>query len=275
MLGSPQCRHLELEHNSGASTTWHSSWKGEDKPSEIQNQEKHMTRFAWIALPFLIPSAFAGPMPVTIDTPVHVYVPKGFDTNDSAQIVIEGYLPNLCYRAPFAEVEMKDDVISVTMKAYFLPNATLSCAMVIVPFVETVDVGTLTQGPHRIEVNGKTRFPETASILIEEAVTHDVDNHVYADIRSIQTSPHSRKVVLRGTNPSNCFQFDRFETVSNGKDAYSVLPIMKQVREDCPIVINPYYTLTFEVPKDIDAEKVLLHVRTMNGKSANAVYHRD
>ena len=38
----------------------------------------------------------------------HVYIPSGFDDNDNVEIVITGFLPNLCHKSPSAKVRVAD-----------------------------------------------------------------------------------------------------------------------------------------------------------------------
>ena len=58
---------------------------------------------------------------------------------------------------------------------------------------------------------------------------------------------------------------------TNGKDTYSVLAKLKQVKEICPLKMTPF-EYEFEVPQELNIPKVLLHVRTLNGKSHNTIF---
>ena len=53
-------------------------------------------------LVFLLMISFLSTQAATMElVPVeNVYTPRGFDSNDNAEIVITGYLPNLCYQNP-------------------------------------------------------------------------------------------------------------------------------------------------------------------------------
>ena len=47
---------------------------------------------------------------------------------------------------------------------------------------------------------------------------------------------------------------------------------MKQVRTHCPKKMIPF-TYEFEVPQNLEADKVLLHVRVMDGRSVNTFFN--
>ena len=99
-------------------------------------------------------------------------------------------------------------------------------------------------------------------------------HYVYANVDYIETTQGSRIALLKGYNPSDCFEFDRVQFISNERDTYSVLPIMKQVREFCPMKMVPFEILVV-VPRTLSVEKLLLHVRVMNGKSVNAIFENE
>jgi hypothetical protein len=222
-----------------------------------------------LSLPFGMQDARAELKPVT--TPIsHVYAPKGFDANDVTQIAVSGYLPNLCYKAPQAEVSVVGRVISIQMKALF-NDGTMFCPQMIVPYLEPVSVGVLPKGHYRVVVNAGHATESRSSVSIVDPKSASEDNHVYANVSYIDKAPGYRRIVLKGENPSDCFEFDRIEFVSNGEDTYSVLPILKQVKPDCPLKKVPF-SIEAQVPGWLPIEELLLHVRAMDGKSVNLLF---
>lgn len=198
-----------------------------------------------------------------------VFAPKGFDTNDETQIVVSGYLPNLCYKAPRAEASVVGKTISITVRAT-MHEGQIYCAQVILPFLEVISVGNLPKGDYQIVVNGPSRFAARAELQVVESAGPELDDHVYANVSRVESTPGSHKVVLSGTNPSDCFELDRIEFVSNQKDTYSILPILKQVKPQCAPQKVPF-AWTVEVPSTLKGEEILLHVRAMDGRSVNAL----
>jgi hypothetical protein len=199
-----------------------------------------------------------------------VYAPAGFDSNDDTQVVVSGYLPNLCYKAPRTEVSVTGRTITITVKA-LIKEDTIFCPQMIVPFLEPVSVGVLSRGSYRIVVNGSSEFEKSSEIRVVEAASSAVDNHVYANLSYIEKTEGSRRIILKGYNPSDCFEFDRVEFMSNEKDAYSVLPILRQVKSDCPKRMVPF-SIEAVVPKGLPIEDLLLHARAMDGKSVNTLF---
>lgn len=222
-------------------------------------------------LTFSFGTASAIAAPGTAWAPIsHVYAPKGFDTNDDTQIVVSGYLPNLCYKAPRAEFSVVGRTISITVKA-LLDERTMFCPQVIVPFLEAVSVGVLDKGIYRIIVNGSSHYEKGSEISVVESASSSVDNYVYANLSYIEKTEGSRRIALKGYNPSDCFEFDRIEFISNEKDTYSVLPIMKQIRPGCPMKMVPF-SIEAQVPAGLPISNLLLHARAMDGKSVNSLF---
>lgn len=207
------------------------------------------------------PGAVYSKVPVT-----EVFAPKGFDSNDNVEIVISGFLPNLCYKSPAANVEIKGKDIYIEMKALRIADLSSYCAEMVVPYLEAVDVGLLDRGQYQVHVAGQP----AASLFVAESSSDAMDELVYANIDHIEKGLDSNVVKLKGYNPSDCFVFDRVENVDNGINAFSVMPIMKQVSEFCPRKMVPF-EIEWKIPARLDREQVLLHVRSMNGKSVNSL----
>jgi hypothetical protein len=228
-------------------------------------------------LSILLVLAYAGvsmaSTPIRALVPVDdVFTPKGFDSNDDVEIVVSGFLPNLCYKSPFTEVEVVDKTIKVTTGALNYDALAPYCLEMIVPFVEVVHVGLLDRGTYNIVVNGKSYYEKKGSIFVNEATNQAIDDHTYASVENILKEEGSRTVKLQGYNPSECFILDEIQVVSNHLNTYSILPKMKQVSDFCPMKMVPF-TYEMEVPKTINKNKVLLHVRVMDGKSVNSVFN--
>ncbi|MGZ3788971.1 MAG: hypothetical protein ACXVLQ_10625 [Bacteriovorax sp.] len=235
-------------------------------------KNKNMKLIAAIAL---IPMmSLAAPITYEANVPVdHVFSPAGFDSNDNTEVVVTGFLPNLCYKAPKSTVSVKDGKISVSVKAIKNQMGMGFCADVIVPYIEYIDIGVLDKGNYQIAVNEKSSWEQKSNISIAEASSSSIDEAVYANVdQVVRGEEGSRKVLLKGYNPSDCFELKEIVVLDNGVDTYSVLPKMKQVRSFCPKKMIPF-SYEFEVPEKLEADKVLLHVRVMDGRSVNAFFN--
>ncbi|MCC7442536.1 MAG: hypothetical protein IT285_12940 [Bdellovibrionales bacterium] len=200
----------------------------------------------------------------------HVYSPKGFDSNDDAEVIVSGILPDLCYKAPRGKVQLDGDTLRVTVTALKEMDPNVACPRAIVPFIEVVSVGVLDAGQYPVVVNGGP-LQVTSRLGVEEASSSAVDNYIYARVESVERVPGTRTVQLKGFNPSYCFEFERVELVSNDADTFSVLPILKQRTELCPLKLVPF-TYEVEIPTTLARDEILLHVRVMNGRSVNSVF---
>lgn len=226
--------------------------------------------FALIA--FLASAVAFASTPVLKDVPIdHIYSPKGFDSNDNTEVIVSGYLPNLCHKAPQTKVVVKGNVIDIRVQALHYEASNPFCPEMIVPFIESVDVGVLDKGNYKILVNSKSPYSRNSEIYVNESTSDSVDEFVYANVEYVEKGLNERIVVLHGYNPSDCFVLDKIDMVDNGKDVFSVLPKMKQVADFCPMKMVPF-SYQMEVPEKLPAEKVLLHVRVMNGGSVNSVF---
>ncbi len=199
-----------------------------------------------------------------------VFTPKGFDTNDDTQVIVSGYLPNLCYKAQRVSTKVSGQNIFVTVKA-FVEKKDVLCPQLAIPFLEPVSVGVMGKGTYNVVVNAGTPLEKRAGLGVSDSTTSLIDENVYANVDYVERVPGTRRVILKGYNPSDCYEFDRVEFISNGKDTYSVLPIMRKLSDFCPRKLVAL-DIPAEVPRELKAEELLLHVRVMNGKSINALF---
>lgn len=196
----------------------------------------------------------------------HLYVPTGFDSNDSVEVVVTGHFPNPCYSRNTVSVDVKDDVISVEISALLRSEEKLLCPQMQVPFKEVVSVGNLQGGKYKITVNGTLKD----SLTVEEASSSAVDEHLYGAIDAVEHKGGDN-YILHGWRYSSCIDLDRVQVVSNGKDTLSVLPIMKQLSDFCPMKMTPVSYPVKLKTSGLKSKEPLIHVRTMDGKSFNKV----
>lgn len=218
--------------------------------------------------------AMAAPVTYEAHVPVdHVYTPAGFDSNDNTEVVVTGFLPNLCYKAPKSAVTVVDGKISVSVKATMRTNGLGFCTNVIVPYTEFIKIGVLDKGKYQIAINEKSHWEKKSQISITEAINSSIDEAVYANVKEVtRENDVSRKVILKGYNPSDCFELKEIIIIDNGVDTYSILPKMKKVKTFCPKKMIPF-NYELEVPEKLEADVVLLHVRVMDGRSVNAFFN--
>ena len=223
---------------------------------------------------FMLLSNVALATPQVILSPVdHLYIPEGFDSNDSVELVVSGTFPNTCYARNNVEINVVDDLINIRITALAPESSkkdSRACAEMIVPFKEVVSVGNLQGGSYLVQVNKGSRYELSKSLKVLESPSSAIDDHVYAAIDWVEIKGDG-EYALHGWKYSNCFELDKVQVVSNKSDTFSILPVMKQLTDFCPMKGMP---VVFSVKlnfSDLKTKKPLLHVRTMDGKSVNTI----
>jgi len=211
--------------------------------------------------------AFASPE-IVLSPVDHLYIPKGFDSNDSVELIVTGVFPNACFSRNDVQVAVNNDVIDITVTAFQTEKA--KCIQMQVPFKEVVTIGNLQGGEYQVRVNEKSSFQLKDKMMIEEASSNAVDNYTYAAIDWVEQKTKD-EFVLHGWKYSNCVELKKIDVISNDKDTLSILPVMKQTKDVCPMKGMP---VSYPVKVDFGSLKMmkpLLHVRTMDGKSVNTI----
>lgn len=215
---------------------------------------------------------YAAP-PALTHVPVdHIFAPTGFHDHENTQVVVTGFLPNLCHKSPKADVIVEGREVRIDLQAFHYHATNEFCAPVLVPFVETVDVGLLDRGEYNVKVNSNTQYERRSMVQVDEYASSAISDYVFANVHSVSKSGHGREVLLQGYNPSDCFELKEVKYDHNKNDTYSVYPVLKQVSDFCPKKMVPF-TYEFEVPQDLDRHQVLLHVKGMDGRSVNAIFN--
>lgn len=235
-----------------------------------------MKRFA---LPLLLSAAPFAHATIVIPAPLdHLFVPAGFDNNDNVELVVSGHFPNTCYSRNKVDVKVADDQINVRVTAFTRRDSSEKCIDMVVPFTEVVTVGNLQAGNYKVVVNeapGAKGLHDTLNVT--ESRSNSMDDYIYAQVDYIDlgfTGGLDGSAFLAAELPSPCLEFDRVEYLSNGKDTVSIMPIMKQLSDFCPMKMVPY-----QIPVKFDlaslpAKQVLLFGRTVDGKSVSKIINK-
>jgi hypothetical protein len=106
-------------------------------------------------------------------------------------------------------------------------------------------------------------------LRVAKANDLSIDEHLYAIVNDLKI--RNGHLILKGKNPSSCFELDEVEIFNNEKNTYSILPKLKRVRSFCPRVLDSFtYKVRFK--NVLNTRKVLFHVRKMNGKAFNKLH---
>ena len=199
------------------------------------------------------------------------FVPQGFDSNDRAQLVIEGYFPNTCYRIGPTQVKVnsKDGAVQIEQWAYLHKGM---CAQMIVPYDQEVSIGHLKDGNYDVR-DGAYGEP-LARLPIHLATQSEPDEFLYAPVRDAYALPEGRgprMARIEGSFPSTCYQMKEVKIVQESERVIALLPIMEKVpNSPC---LRRYHPFTEDVAlPHLAPGRHLLHVRSLNGEAVNKLF---
>jgi hypothetical protein len=196
-----------------------------------------------------------------------VFVPKGFDSNDNALVVVEGAYPNSCYKMGPTRVQVDNErhEVSVEVSAYYTTRSY--CLMLYIPFTQTVNIGVLPAADYKLTINSK----ESEILPVMTAANSQTDDYLYATISSLSRRA-PRSFLIQGVLPSSCAALSEIRVIKEAGNVVTVLPIVK-IAGGCQPDNEPQdlaFETEFEVPADVQGEN-LLQVRSLNGASINQV----
>jgi hypothetical protein len=201
-----------------------------------------------------------------------VFVPNGFDDNDEVVVVVDGYLPDGCYRLTRPEV----DVNHTTMTIHVTPIARwwdIPCIEALIPYNFEVRLGVLPHGAYKVVVNEKRHLRERLTVV--EANNSGPDDYLYAPIDSVNianTDPDgTRTAYLEGRFTNSCLEFENIKIINDGKTVVALPIIEMQDRNDCHTGLFPFKK-GFLIPQGLEEGRHLLHVRSLNGFDINTLF---
>ena len=124
---------------------------------------------------------------IKIITPERVFIPQGFDDNDSIEVVVDILLTDSCTNYVDSDVIVDHNTNLVQVVSYVTRDESLYCADVLVPHFATVKVGVLSKGIYEVrsmKQDGKTGFE--GILPVDEAKVKTRDTHLYPSITSIK-----------------------------------------------------------------------------------------
>lgn len=231
-----------------------------------------------LASALLSASIQAGEPRVVVAPVDHLFVPQGFDNNDNIEVVVTGKFPNPCFIRNKVDVQVDKNKILVNITALQKEDKRNEiCSPMPVPFSESVTIGSLQGGEYEIVVNKGSKFEQLKKMNVAVSSSNSVDDYIYASVDYVDlgfTGGADGSAFIIAKSPSDCMVFDHVEYVTNDQDTLSVLPIMKRVSQTC---IERSQTLQIPIKFDLarfNHSKLLLFVRSMDGKAVNTLVNR-
>lgn len=234
----------------------------------MQFSKLRFVSLSLFVLCFAAVSAGADTSPVIVDSSFHTgYLPDGFDTNDSVEIVGEGLFRNSCYKPAHVEATVDSQAMRIELraKAYFYDAI---CLQVLVPFHQVVSLGILNAGRYKVvDIDRKT---ELGDLNVRLATSSSADDFLYAPVSQAYFKTEAGKpyITIAGTYTNSCMRL--VDVLVNVQPrVVTVQPIM-EMRDDeaCADGMFPFERKIEAVGLQ-RGKRYLLHVRSLNGKSIN------
>lgn len=227
---------------------------------------------ALISLLFLVSAHFVGAQdlhPQIVKVPYqHLYVPQGFDSNDSVQFAAEGMFPNACYKVAGADVAVDEEAKTIRLegRAFFYQGL---CATVIIPFQQVISVGIVrTPGLYKIIDGAGVVLGE---INIAQASSALEDDYLYAPVQKIFVEEGNDPILnLRVEFTNSCMRLKEVK-VEREPDVIVILPIAEYIPqpEGCK---EGYFPILEKVVLDsLENKRYLIHVRTTGSQALNEI----
>jgi hypothetical protein len=198
----------------------------------------------------------------------NIYVPNGFDTNDSVQLVADGIFSNACYKIaqPRVWVEDKKRVINIEPRAYQYSGA---CAMVLIPFQQTIEVGIISS-PGRYDItdgDGKV----IGNIDIKPATSSLEDDFLYAPVHKVTSNEAngSHNLTIKIEFSQSCMKMKEVK-VTQSENVIVVQPIARIIPGPCAMGYFPVTETVDLGPLDKN-KRFLIHVRSSGSQALNEI----
>jgi hypothetical protein len=228
-----------------------------------------------------LPSAQAiedPPLPQLVNlVPQEVFVPSGFDSNDLTEIVVAGSYINTCFKQGPTVVKVDEAKMKITVQNQAYLYESCWCLQVIVPFQETVKIGTLKPGSYGIsflDASGKETAPRTMKIT--KAQTNEPDDFLYAPVNQTfiehNATSGENSLTIEGTLLNDCMNFDEIRVSYRADKIIEVLPILSlKNEENCQPALRPFNRKVKLSPQTSGSH--LVYIRSLNGQSMNRIFN--
>lgn len=212
----------------------------------------------------------------TIHHPIEgVFVPNGFDDNDSVQFVIHGNFPSSCFQVGTVNTELDAETgkLSVDLRAYQYVG---DCSKYPSPFHLVVHVGLLRKaGSYGIYDRSNNRYLGAIEIEKAKPGSAGTDERGYPPVLDafLQNSGDGQELVLRGVVPWSCLGVGEIKIIPSAKVVVVLPQLVQRAGEKCEVG-EFAYEIKRAVTEPLPRGEFLLHVRSMGGQSVNKMIFR-
>lgn len=223
-------------------------------------------------------------LPVLTNAPVrNVFVPVGFDDNDTVEVIVHGHFADSCNKMGPTIGLVDTDKSEITVGARALKYTANSCIPMEVPFLQSVKLGQLKAGNYTVKLSGGRTLPELPKTMtVSAATTSTADDNLYAPVDAVEFVPVPGQAGVYALTVSGIFPKSeagcmrlREVKILTYDGILIVLPIsdFDANSGNCPQSNSPFDRM-FKVTKNVTLDlkrDTLIHVRVLNGQSVNKV----
>lgn len=231
-------------------------------------------------------SCFAAPLISEVAIEEAFVAPKGYDTNDNVEIIIDGKLPNACFEIYKSEAIIDQTKFEVILKQKVRVKNITECLpsnqgqqqvpMWPIQFTNLVSLGNLKAGTYKVYYhNGQKKVQK--SFKVSTAVSTGIDDFIYAPISNafipeLIYATENAEVILTGIITNTCMNFNGFVEVKRMGNVFIVLPKMSlNTFATCSETQIPLQSIVSLGPIKKEG-RYLVHIRSTTGLSVNKVF---
>ena len=213
----------------------------------------------------------------------YLFVPVGFDDNDDVEVVIDGYLPNSCYKVldPVVTFDETRATFRVEPRTRYQEIPHVPCLEALVPYHRIVKLGVMPVGEYAVVVK-QSSLETSASLIetlvVERASTSTQDRDLYAPVDSAQVQRDSRGrqyVEIQGRLTNSCMELGELILQDHGP----TLNLLPRLNIRSPTLDAPcqsretFYSRKIYLPTTLTSGRHLIHVRSLNGTALNVLFY--
>lgn len=101
----------------------------------------------------------------------NLYFPTDYQAGRNFEVIITGYLPNLCYQEVFPKITFTDkQVIKLSLWSHVTTSVDgkkIFCAQLVRPFLQKINLGKLEEGQYLLQINDETGYKVDVNLEIK------------------------------------------------------------------------------------------------------------
>lgn len=208
--------------------------------------------------------------------PQYAFTPKGFDSNDNAQVILAGAFGDYCMKIGATKQKVDQDKKKIYIQQSYSTNQDCNDIEMYIPYSVEVNLGPLREGNYEVLVldtdNQYTLMSTLPIAAAKKSANGHSDQLLYAPVSSIEfknTNRATPQLEIKGVFTNTCLNFTSVQVHARMGDVFEILPIVSDRKSNCAVSIQPF-TKTIDLP-GFPLRNTLIHVRSMNGQAINKV----